>query len=46
MTFSDEVENEASLAFLDVLVPRNDNKIKPALYRKSTFSSVSTIPIM
>ena len=40
MTFTSEVENEGSLSFLDVMVPREDNIFGTLLYRKPTFSGV------
>ena len=42
ISFTDEIENNNSMAFLDVLVSRNDNSFSTSLYRKATFSGVFT----
>ena len=34
ISFTDEIENNNSMAFLDVLVTRNDSSFSTSLYRK------------
>ena len=40
ISFTFEIENNNNLAFLDVLVSRDDNKFLTSLYRKPTFSGL------
>ena len=42
ISFTDEIENNNSMAFLDVLVTRSDGSFVTSLYRKATFSGVFT----
>ena len=40
--FTSETENENSIAFLDIKITRDNNKIMTSVYRKPTFSGVFT----
>ena len=42
ISFTDEVESNNSMPFLDVLITRNDNSFVTSVYRKATFSGVFT----
>ena len=40
MRFTKEIENDNSLAFLDIRIDRKDNNFETLIYRKPTFSGV------
>ena len=40
--FTSEIENENPISFLDIKISRDNNKFRTSVYRKPTFSRVST----